>query len=131
MAKGKKTGGRDFTKNDPRINRNGRRKNGETIADAFRALLTEETNVTRKVKGRAVEERILRLRLFAETMFNRAISGSDAAARLIANYVDGPFTGRLGALPPEGPEEEADDEIIMEHLEELILAKRNGNGNKK
>lgn len=125
--------GKPLTKDDPRINRKGRPKKGQAIADAFRELLKEDTSVTRRKKGKPVEERINRLRLFAETIFQRAITGNDAAARLIANYVDGlpPFTGRLGTLPDEEAEEidPEDEEAICEHLRSLIMGKgRNGNG---
>ena len=128
-----------FVKDDPRINRKGRPKIGQSIAELAREFMKGETTVVRKDANgnEAKAEKVGRTMLFLEALYNRAtVGGSDSAAKLLWNYLDGlpPFTGRLGALPPEDGAEidPADEEAIKEHLRELIMGKahgKNGNGN--
>jgi len=129
----KKPRGKPFTHDDPRINKKGRPRKGFSIAEICRDFFQQETTIKRTdSKGRETQERINRTILFLEALYGRAIKDSDAAAKLLWNYIDGqpPFSGRIGGLPDDGdgvdPE---DEEAIVRHLRGLIQGKgQNGNG---
>ena len=134
MADDKKVVGRPMGPGyDPRRNLKGRPRKGQTIADAWRELLSEETTAFRGSGKDRVEVRMIRLRAFVEKVFSMAMNGDMSAAKLIANYVDGlpPFTGRVGGLPDEVGEMDPDEEAaVADHIKDLVLGKRsNGNGN--
>ena len=135
MAIGKKTGGRDFTKDDPRINRKGRSPSGHALTDLARLMNEENTTITDSKTKKATE--LERKRAFLLRVFAEAMNGNMAAAKLWWNYCDGlpMFTGRMGELPnPDEGEADDDDRAIAEHIRALVMGKmgggRNGNGTK-
>jgi len=78
---------------DPRRNLNGRPKSGESLADLARQINLESEEVMVGETKTRMEKR----RIFLESIYRRAVRGSDAAARLWWNYSDGlpPFKGQI------------------------------------
>lgn len=118
---------RPFVKGDPRINRNGRPKSGETMADLIHQFFKEDI-VVEAAKGKSKREvRMLRKRLFIEAVYNRAVRESDAAARLLLNYHDGlpPFRGTIST--DDGDEDGFDPSQLSDgDLATLVAIYRKG-----
>lgn len=126
--------GRPFQPGDPRINRNGRPKLGQSLADLTRAFLKEEISVDdpadkRKGAKKKRQLKVVRARLFLEALYSRAVRGSDSAAKLLWNYNDGlpPFRAVIANEEPEGEPDlsRLSDEELMTVIG--IMEKAKGN----
>jgi hypothetical protein len=71
-----------FKKNDPRINRNGRPKKGQSLSDILNWALDQ------KQKNKAGKEMLLRHAL-AEKLIKKAFDGDTTAIKYIYDRIDG------------------------------------------
>lgn len=120
--------GGGFRDHPEHINRKGRPKKGNSMADMFRKYM-DETKFFTLPDGS--KKRMLRMQVFAEAVFAEVLKGNMNAARLIANYHSGlpPFTGKLELTPDEDQEEVSAERLTQLHKE--WLASKMGKKKKK
>jgi len=110
-----------FEKNDPRINRKGRPKKGESMTDILNWALDQKRNIK---DGKTGKEKSLLLRhVLAEKLISKAVDEGDVAAiKYIYDRIDGrpketvEMSSPRTAIP-DTPEERA---RLMEQLENEI-----------
>jgi len=106
-----------FTKGDPNINRNGRPKKDQTLTDIAREYLDS------KYKVPGTDKEITRKEVLVAKVFSLTMRGSESAARLIWNYIDG--------MPKQSMEiyNEKDAEWLEILKQQINEAKRKAEGN--
>ena len=102
-----------FTKNDPRINRNGRPKKDYCLSQGLRDFMfTKSPDQKKEIRD-----------IFIEKVYNMATNGDIVAIRLILNYTEGVPRPMLDweVVEKEKKSDAAIDEHIQQVLEEIRL----------
>ena len=80
--------GKPFEKNDPRINRKGRPKKGESMTDILNWALDQKRTI--KDSGTGEEKSLLLRHVLAEKLISKAVDDGDVAAiKYIYDRLDG------------------------------------------
>jgi hypothetical protein len=116
-----------FIKNDPRINRKGRPKKGQTMTDILDWALDQKRKITDDKTGR---EKLLMLRhLLAERLISKAIDDGDVSAiKYIYDRLDGRPKESIDISAPRNdiPDDPEERRQLMKQIErELTLTRHN------
>ena len=94
--------GKGFASHPENINRNGRPKKGDSIADAMRELMEEKQLVTITASdGNQKQELLSRKKAFCMRVYEIAMGGNMTAAKMCVQLTDGFDEGNGGDDPGE------------------------------
>lgn len=107
-----------FEKNDPRINRRGRPKKGQTMTDILNWVLDQKRKITDDKTGQ--EKSLLLRHVLAEKLISKAIDDGDVAAlKYVFDRLDGRPKETLDISTPRNdiPDDPEERRRLMEQLE--------------
>jgi len=114
-----------FVKNDPRINRKGRPKRGQTLTDILSWALDQRKTITDSETGK--EKSLLLRQVLAEKLISKAINDGDVSAlRYVFDRLDGrpKESVEISAKQNDIPDDPDERKRLMEQIEaELALTK--------
>ena len=114
-----------FEKNDPRINRKGRPKKGESLSDILSWSLDQKRRITDDTTGK--EKSLLLRQILTEKLISKAIDDGDVAAiKYIYDRLDGrpKETFDISAKRNDIPDTPEERRLLAEQIEaELSLTK--------
>jgi hypothetical protein len=110
-----------FVKNDPRINRKGRPKKGQTMTDILNWALDQKRKITDDKTGK--EKSLLLRHMLAEKLISKAVDDGDVAAiKYIYDRLDGrpKETIEMSEKRNEIPDDPDECDRLIEQLEREI-----------